>query len=242
MLNNSVISKPIYARYYKSNYGYIPSCNSCHKDGGGSALNSYGEAYKKAGANAEAFLKIASTDSDGDGSNNETESKGKANPGDKSSTPSNPGNWLDPGSLVPKDVQSLFPGIRTWLVKDAVLTPSDIDASKKMGATLGNSDENTIYVPVENNYPTGTALILPVVHETKTFYILMTTDKTLTIKQLKVLDAKNLPNAKKDELYTPYIGKKYDQITVPPSKSLESVIAQTVKNGGILLYLRLKGA
>lgn len=243
LLSSSLIySKPIYTRMYKQIYGYIPSCSSCHKDGGGSNLNSYGEAFKKNGANAEAFSKIAGLDSDGDSITNENESKSKSNPGDKNSTPSNLGNWLDTSSVVPKDVQSLFPGIRTWLLKDAVLTNADIEESKKLGATLSQSDENTIYVPVENNLPTGTSIIFPVQMEGKAFYLLLTTDKTLTITQVKVIDSKNYPSANKVELYKPFIGKKPKEIVVTQSSSLQGVIAQAVKNAGILLYVRLKGA
>jgi hypothetical protein len=54
----SIDAKPIFARYYKQSYGYMPSCSSCHKDGGGSVLNAYGEAFKKAGNSVGAFAKI----------------------------------------------------------------------------------------------------------------------------------------------------------------------------------------
>jgi hypothetical protein len=238
----SIDAKPIFARYYKQSYGYMPSCSSCHKDGGGSVLNAYGEAFKKAGNSVGAFAKISSLDLDGDGFSNEAESKVKANPGDKNSTPTNPGTWLDPNSLVPKDIQNLFPSIRTWLLKDAILTTNDIEESKKMGATLVLTDENTIYIPAENNLPVGTAIIFPVLYETKTFYLMMSTDKSLTIKDVKVLDSKNLAQAKKEELYQGFMGKKPKDIIVPTQKSLESTIAQAVKNAGILLYVRLKGA
>jgi len=238
----SIDAKPIFARYYKQSYGYMPSCSSCHKDGGGSVLNAYGEAFKKAGNSVGAFAKISSLDLDGDGFSNEAESKVKANPGDKNSTPTNPGTWLDPNSLVPKDIQNLFPSIRTWLLKDAILTNNDIEESKKMGATLVLTDENTIYIPAENNLPVGTAIIFPVLYETKTFYLMMSTDKSLTIKDVKVLDSKNLAQAKKEELYQGFMGKKPKDIIVPTQKSLESTIAQAVKNAGILLYVRLKGA
>lgn len=243
LLSSSIIySKPIYTRMYKQTYGYIPSCNSCHKDGGGSNLSAYGEAFKKNGSNTEAFSKIAGMDSDGDSITNENESKSKSNPGDKNSTPNNLGNWLDTSSVVPKDVQNLFPGIRSWLLKDAVLTTADIEESKKLGATLSASDENTIYVPVENNLPTGTSIIFPVQMEGKAFYLLLTTDKTLTITQVKVIDSKNYPTAKKEELYKPFVGKKPKEIVVTQPTTLQGVISQAVKNAGILLYVRLKGA
>lgn len=239
---SEIPAKPVFTRYYKQTYGYFPSCNSCHKDGGGSSLTPYGEAYKKAGASADSFGKIGTADSDGDGATNDAEARAKSNPGDKSSTPGTPGNWLDTGSVVPRDIQNLFTGIRAWMLKDAILTPADIETGKKMGATLNAQDENTIYVPVENNFPVGTALILNVTQDNKTFYLLLTTDKSLAVKQVKVLDAKNVPAAKNDDLYKSFAGKKQDQIVVPPGRALESTIAQSVKNGLILLYVRLKGA
>lgn len=243
LVSSSVLySKPIYTRMYKQTYGYIPSCNSCHKDGGGSNLSTYGEAFKKNGSNLDAFSKMAGVDSDGDGITNENESKAKSNPGDKTSTPTNLGNWLDSSNVVPKDVQNLFPKIRTWMLKDAVLTSTDIEESKKMGATLSATDENTIYVPVENNLPTGTGIIFPVQMEGKAFYLLMTTDKTLTITQVKLIDSKNYPGAKSDDLYKSFIGKKPKEIIVSQPNTLQGTISQAVKNAGILLYVRLKGA
>lgn len=239
---NNYEAKPIYARYFKQTYGYMPSCNACHKEGGGSALSSYGEAFKKAGNAPDSFEKISKLDSDADTINNETESKAKSNPGDKNSTPGSPGNWLDTGNLVPKEVQAQFPNIRSWLLKDAILTPADIETGKKMGATLNPKDENTIYVPVENNLPVGTSLILPIEKEGKTFYLLLSTDTKLTVKEIKILDAKNVPSAKNDSLYKNFPGKKQDQIIVPSGNTLESIVSQSIKNALILLYVRLKSA
>jgi hypothetical protein len=50
----------------------------------------------------------------------------------------------------------------------------EYEESKKLGATLSASDENTIYVPVENNLPTGTSIIFPVQMDGKAFYLLLT--------------------------------------------------------------------
>ena len=54
-----VEAKPIYARLYKQQFGYMPSCLSCHADGGGSPLNNYGKVFKDNGNNIAAFAKIA---------------------------------------------------------------------------------------------------------------------------------------------------------------------------------------
>ena len=56
-------------------------------------------------------------------------------------------------SLIPREVRARFPKVLTWLPKDALLTPADIAAAKALGATLKASDENTIYIPLENQRP-----------------------------------------------------------------------------------------
>ena len=148
---------PLLAREYKQEYGYMPSCNACHSDGGGSTLNAYGKAFKAAGKNAGAFARIANLDSDGDGASNGSEAAAKANPGDPRSTPAKPGEWLDIASLIPREVRAQFPGVRTWLPRDALLTPADMTAAKALGVTLNKDDENTIYIPLESQRPAGTA-------------------------------------------------------------------------------------
>ena len=84
-------AEPAFARLYKQQYGYTPSCNACHKDGGGTPNNAYGQQFKEAGENLAAFGKIAMLDGDGDGAKNADESAAKSNPGDAKSTPANKG-------------------------------------------------------------------------------------------------------------------------------------------------------
>ncbi|HEX5277688.1 MAG TPA: hypothetical protein VFW42_08475 [Fluviicoccus sp.] len=233
---------PAFAREYKQQYGYMPSCNACHTEGGGTALNGYGKAFKEAGKTAAAFAKIATADSDGDGGANAAEAQAKANPGDKASTLKAPGNWLDMASLIPKEVQARFPGILTWMPRDAILTPADIAAAKAMGATLGAADENTIYVPVKDQRPAGTALIFPVTYQGKTGFLLMTTDRTLKITGVSVLHADKLPAAKSSKVYASFNGLPAQAVPVPKGSDLDAAIATAVKNAGVLLYVRLKGA
>ena len=45
---------PAFARYYKQQYGYMPSCHACHTEGGGTPLNNYGKAFKDNGKNLAA--------------------------------------------------------------------------------------------------------------------------------------------------------------------------------------------
>jgi hypothetical protein len=233
---------PTFARLYKAQFGYIPSCNACHSDGGGSTLNPFGKAFKEAGKNEAAFAKIAALDSDGDGVANAAEASAKANPGDKKSTPNNAGPWLDSSALIPKEIRAAFPNIQTWLPRDAVLTTTDIATAKTMGASLSAADENTIYIPVENQRPAGTALIFPVTFQEKTFYLLMTTDKTLKITQVSPMNIKALPAAKEAKAYASFVGVPAQSVPATTGNTLDDVITRAVKNVGVMLYVRLKGA
>ncbi len=233
---------PAFARAYKQQYGYMPSCNACHTEGGGTALNNFGKAFKEAGKNDAAFAKIANTDSDGDGTANAAEAAAKANPGDKTSTVKLPGNWLDMASLIPKEVQAQFPGILTWLPKDAILTPADIATAKTMGATLSAADENTIYIPVKDQRPAGTALIFPVTWQGKTGFLLMTTDRALKIQQVSVLHADKLPALKASKALAGFAGQQAQSVAPAKNADLDGAITTAVKNAGVLLYVRLKGA
>ena len=152
------------------------------------------------------------------------------------------GTWLDLASLIPKEVQVLFPTIRSWLPKDATLTSADIAAAKAMGATLSMADENTIYIPVENQRPAGTALIFPAVFQGKTFFLLMTTDKQLKISKIQVMNAKNVPTAKTSKAYARLVGLAAQSVPAATGTDIDAAITQAVKNAGALLYLRLKGA
>lgn len=238
----SALATPTFARLYKAQFGYIPSCNACHSDGGGSPLNPFGKAFKDAGKNEAAFVKIAALDSDGDGIANATEALAKANPGDKKSTPTSPGPWLDLSSLIPKQVLAAFPGIQTWLPRDAVLTAADIATAKTMGVSLSAADENTIYIPIENQRPAGTALIFPVTFQDKTFYLLMTTDKTLKITQVSTMNIKALPAAKDAKAYATFVGVPAQSVPATTGNTLDDAITRAVKNAGVMLYVRLKGA
>ena len=233
---------PAFARYYKQQYGYMPSCHACHTEGGGTPLNNYGKAFKDNGKNLVALTKIANLDSDGDGIANAIEAQAKANPADKKSVPNKTGDWLDLASLIPKEVQALFPQIRAWLPKDAVLTAADIATAKTMGANLSAADENTIYIPVQNQRPAGTALIFPAQYQGKTFFLLMSTDKQLKISQISVMNAKDVPAAKSSTVYSKFVGVAAQSVPASSTKDLDAAITQAVKNAGVLLYVRLKGA
>ena len=235
-------AEPGFARLYKQQYGYPPSCNACHKDGGGTPLNGFGQQFKDAGKNAGAFAKIAKLDGDGDGFANEIEAKAKANPGSKSSTPDKPGDWLDTTSLIPKEVQAMFPGVREYLPRDAVLTDSDIARAKALGAELGKQDENTIYIPLQDKKPAGTAIIFPAQYKGKDFFLLLATDRQLHITAVRPMNTLHVPAAEKSKAYDSFKGLALDQLPAAKNDDLDGAITAAVKKAGTLVYVRLKSA
>ncbi len=242
LFSGAAQAEPAFARLYKQQFGYAPSCNACHKDGGGTPLNVYGTQFKDAGMNLAAFASIDGADADADGAANGIEARAKANPGSAQSTPQNKGNWLDTASLIPREVQAAFPGVTTYLPKDAVLTDDDIARAKAMGAVLGRNDENTIYIPLENQRPAGTALIFPVQYQKKTFFLLLATDRKLTVTAVSALNTNHVPEAAKHPVYASFKGKALDQLTGASGDSLDAAITRAVKNAGTLIYVRLKNA
>lgn len=235
------LAEPSFARMYKGAYGYAPSCNACHKDGGGTPLNHYGEQFKDAGMKAASFAAIAKLDADADGAANGDEAAAKANPGASSSTPASKGEWLDTANLIPKEVQKLFPGVRSYLPKDAILTESEIERAKALGATLSADDENTIYIPVQDKKAAGTAIIVPAVYEGKQFFLVIATDPKLNITHIEPFNTKHVPAAEKSALYKTLVGKAVKDLPAAEDAStLEGAITDTVKRAGSLLYVRLK--
>jgi hypothetical protein len=235
-------AEPGFARLYQQQYGYAPSCHACHKDGGGTPVNDYGRQFKDAGRSLGAFTKIGAADADGDGASNETEAKARANPGSKTSTPQAAGAWLDSASLIPREVQDAFPGVRSWLPRDAFLTDSDLARAKALGAELSKADENTIYIPVENQRPVGTAIILPARWQDKDFFLLLVTDRQLNVTRVEPLHASKVPEANRSKVYAGFKGVAVDKLPAAQGDSLDASITHAVKKAGTLLYVRLKSA
>ena len=63
----SAQAEPAFARLYKQQFGYAPSCNACHKDGGGTPLNAYGTQFKDAGIGGGGFQLDGAVGADGSG-------------------------------------------------------------------------------------------------------------------------------------------------------------------------------
>ena len=237
-------AEPQFARQYKSAYGYPPSCNACHKDGGGSPLNDYGKAFEGVGAGAAAYAKIEGQDSDGDGDTNLAEIKAKANPGDPGSTVKDPGKWLDTSNLIPKSVQAAFPGVKVYKPLDALFTDKEIERAAGLGVTLTEADENTIYVPVKDGKAAGTAIIVPAMHERKPFFLLVATDPKLVITRVEAISTKHVPGAEKSAIYAKLIGKPADAIAADGvgegTSGVDAAIVSGVQKAGAILAVRLK--
>lgn len=242
LVSTAAQAEPAFARMYRQTYGYPPSCNACHKDGGGTPRNKYGEAFKKAGENLAAFDKIAKLDADGDGYSNEAEAQAKSNPGDPHSTPKDKGNWLDTSSLIPQEVQALFPGIRAYLPMDALLTDTEIARAKALGAVLTKNDSNTIYIPLQDQHPAGTAIIFPASYQGKVFFLLLATDRHLNVTAVKAMNAVHVPQAEHSAVYARFKGVAVDKLPSANGTDLDAAITEAVKKAGTLLYVRLKNA
>lgn len=241
LIATTATAEPGFARAYKNQFGYMPSCNACHKDGGGTPVNTYGQQYKDAGSNAGAFAAIADLDADGDGISNGDESASRANPGSANSTPDAPGDWLSATNLIPKPVQSVFKGVTTYKPVDAIFTDSEITRAAQMGVTLTAADENTIYVPVADGRPIGTSIIVPGVHEGRQFFVLLATDRGLNVTHVHALDSGSLEAAEDAALYQPFVGMNIAEIpNAPDDDTLATSAHAAVKKAATMLLVRLK--
>ncbi len=234
---SSAGAEPSFARLYQSRYGYPPSCSACHRQGGGSPLGGYGEALKKAGANAQGLASIEGLESDGDGFENGKEAAARSNPGDPTSTPASKGNWLDPANLIPKEVQAAFPGIRTYKPIDAILTAREVERAAALGVALDAKEENIIYLPLEGNEPRGAAIIVAAPFGKRPLFLMVATDRNLVVRQ--VVPISSSPPA--SGLYGALVGKSVKDLPAPASTaSLDGAITESVRKAGATLYVRLK--
>ena len=117
--------------------------------------------------------------------------------------------------------------------------PESVDS---MGVTLSAEDENTIYIPVADRRPIGTAIILPAEYEGKTFFLLMTSDRQLNFSEVSILKVGKAPDMPKDTLLDSWFGQPIQNLNSKTDNTLAGSISQAVKKAGVLVYLRLKGA
>lgn len=129
LLAETVFALPAYERLYRKRYGYKVSCYVCHSQGGGSALGGYGKEFKRNGLNFTAFKKIEDKDSDKDGFKNLAEISAKSNPGNKSSTPDNPGDWMEQmeAAFIPREqLVMLYPNATKFSIIEGTLNAKQI--------------------------------------------------------------------------------------------------------------------
>lgn len=237
LATSQAFAEPGYARMYKGQYGFMPSCNACHVDGGGSPLNSFGKAFDQAGHNASSFALIAAQDSDADGFSNADEGAAKSHPGDAASTPAKPGNWLNVENLIPKSIQSAFAEVKTYKPLDAIFTDSDIERAKAMGVALSKADETVIYLPVSGGKPVGMAVILPVTFGDVNTFVLVTTTGKLTVDQVVPLKAEGLDFGDVNRFKGQFAPKVE---ATENAADLPAALAYAVKKAGAMIYVRLK--
>lgn len=230
-------AEPGFARLYKAQFGFMPSCNACHTDGGGSPLNGYGKSFDHAGHNAAAFALIAAQDSDADGFSNADEGAAKSNPGNAASTPNKPGNWLDVKNLIPKSVQQAFADVKTYKPLDAIFTDDDIERAKAMGVGLSKADETVIYLPVAGGKPVGMAVILPVKVDGKNHFVLVTTTRKLEVDQVALVNEGAMDFGDLNRFKGQFAPKIE---ALDNSASPADALAYAVKKAGVMIYVRLK--
>lgn len=237
LVSAQLMAEPGFARQYKSQFGYMPACNACHVDGGGSPLNAYGKAFEQAGQNAAAFALIAAKDSDADGFSNADEGAAKSHPGDAASTPDKPGNWLNVENLIPKPIQAAFAEVKTYKPLDALFTDSDIERAAGMGVSLSKTDETVIYLPVVDGKPVGMAVILPAVVGDKNVFVLVTTTRKLAVDQVLPLQADDLDFGDVNRFTGQFAPKVEAQAG---ADNPADALAYAVKKAGAMIYVRLK--
>ncbi|MFT5062857.1 MAG: hypothetical protein ACI91G_000218 [Gammaproteobacteria bacterium] len=231
-------AEPSFARMYKADAGYIPSCNACHRDGGGSALNQYGKDWNKAGGNAAAFAAVAELDSDSDGVSNKSEQAAKSNPGDRSSRPGDAGGWLSPLALIPKPIRDHFAGVTAYKPMDTLLTDADISKAQKIGVSLSADDDTTIYLPLENRRPVGMSLIIPLDFKEKRAHMMVVTSGKLEVaKVVAVATPEGVELKNLDRFNGTFAPKVEAPATIA---SWDDAVAAAVKKAGTLIFVRLK--
>lgn len=129
LLAEGVFALPVYERLYRKKYGYKVSCYVCHSQGGGSAPGAYGKEFKRNGLRFSTYGKIEDKDSDKDGFKNLAEILAKSNPGDRRSTPENPGDWMEriEEEFIPREqLVMLYPEATKFSIVEGTLNAKQI--------------------------------------------------------------------------------------------------------------------
>lgn len=179
---------PFHARIYKATYGDSATCNLCHKSGGGSERNEYGQRWEENGQNRTAFKALEGEDPDGDGHKSIDEIRGGSNPGDKRSTPSRPGKtWARRAQQTPPhdQLKLVFGRYDKAKVLDVELKDAQRDALKRVLLRDLTQAESlpTLYVAYDQGTPTAVASYSIFEAYGKTVAILASADATGKLKK-----------------------------------------------------------
>ena len=144
LLVETVFALPAYERLYRKKYGYKVSCYVCHANGGGSAPGGYGKDFKRNGLSFKSFKKIEDKDSDKDGFKNLAEILAKSNPGDKNSTPENPGDWMEKmeAEFIPREqLVEIYPQATKFSIVEGTLNAKQVQfIESSLGRKLSEAE------------------------------------------------------------------------------------------------------
>lgn len=135
---------PQYRRLLDREYGYKTPCSTCHSQGGGSSLTTYGKAFDRAGKGQNAIKQIASVVPAGDKLSFDAKLKGRANPNDPASTPEKPGDWIKAGASVPtEELKSFSPAeVSSFSILEGELKSEQVTAlQEKIGKEFQDEDK-----------------------------------------------------------------------------------------------------
>ena len=153
---------PAHRRLFRATYDKAVGCQLCHGHGGGTERNAYGAAWQKLGENQQGFHTLEGQDADGDGVSNLDEIKAGSNPGEKSSTPSSPGEGLTAKAhmLLPMDqLPMVFSDIDSFEAQEPDLTPAQIKTIEAAAGRPLEAEERypTLYFAIKNGKRVGVA-------------------------------------------------------------------------------------
>jgi len=136
-------------------------------------------------------------------------------------------------------VRQAFPGVRLYKPIDAILTSKERQRASAWGVTLDDEDENTIYVPVQDKRPVGTAIIVKGELANDPVYLLVRTDRQLALTGVLPVHGESLPGSEA-AIYQQHLGATADNFDLPEADGPERDIAATIQRGLAIITVRLK--
>lgn len=144
---NIAFALPQYQRLLKQEYGFKAPCATCHSQGGGSSLSTYGKAFERAGKGRLAITSIAGQIPKGDTFDFGAKLKAKANPNDPKSTPSSPGDWAGKSDLPLEELKTFAPSeIEKFTVLEGELKDDQVAKLKeRLGDAYTDEDKFPVF-------------------------------------------------------------------------------------------------